>query len=157
MEGIIDQEKFIEVMYNGRYGVFSFSEEAISLYCEHMGLKRKDFNEQQIDRHDANMLEIVKDLGKRANGQFCNIMIRTIPKEYKDFYRIIVSLSCPECVRIDYKGYKLARIGEILSSHDLPFKQKQIEILYILNLKNGHNSESEDEYDSCEDYSDDIY
>ena len=85
----------IEVMYNDAYGNFEFSKKAIELYCEKKGIEY-DLNDRwfdskmsdKIDRHDIDMLEIVKELGLEANGSHCKIKIEKIPAKYKETYKI---------------------------------------------------------------------
>lgn len=88
-------EETIEVMYNDAYGGFGFSEKALKMYCEKKRIEYDSNNKwftikmsDKIDRHDIDMLEIVKELGSEANGSHCKIKIEKIPAKYKETYKI---------------------------------------------------------------------
>jgi len=150
MEGIIDQEKFIEVMYNGKYGGFSFSEEAVQAYCETLGINREKLQQWKIDRADPSMVAIVKELKEKANGRSADIRIRVIPKEFEDCYTI-GEHDGYEYVYIDYKKYKLDRIEEVMDSPSLSFENKEKQIRSILASKDSSDSEIEEDEEDQED------
>jgi hypothetical protein len=150
MEGVIDQNNFIEVMYNGKYGGFSFSEEAIDAYCETLGIKKENLQQWRINRADPCMVRIVKELKEKANGRFADIRIRVIPKIYEDCYTIGEYDGC-EYVNISYKKYKLDRIEEVLDSPSLSHENKENQIRSILASKDSSDSEIEEEEEDQED------
>jgi len=154
MEGEIDHNNFIEVMYNGKYGGFSFSEEAIDAYCETLGLKKENLYQWKIDRADPHMVAIVKELKEKANGRYADIRIRVIPKIYQDCYTIGEYDGC-EYVNINYKKYKLDRIEELLDSPSLSHENKEMQIRSILETKDSSDSEIEE--DNEEDQEDQIH
>ena len=74
----------IEVMINQCFGGFGFSPEAISKYRK----ANPEQNPNQIERRDPVMIQIVKEMGKRANGHHALIVIETIPEQYINHYSI---------------------------------------------------------------------
>jgi hypothetical protein len=80
----------IEVVYNSCYGGFELSDEAFELFNS----KRRANNLPEvnychkIERHDPYLVEVVKELGVKANGECANLLIDTIDNEYLDLYHI---------------------------------------------------------------------
>ena len=79
----------IKVVYNGYYGGFSLSNEAIAL----LNQKREKANLPHLNiidlkRHDPFLVEVVEELGEKANGSCAKLKIEQIPKEYENFYEI---------------------------------------------------------------------
>jgi len=66
-----------------------------------------------IDRADPLMVQIVKEMGKRANGNFSDIRLDHIQPQYKNNY-YIQEYDGSESVQVDYKGYLLTEIQKIL-------------------------------------------
>lgn len=66
------------VVINSSYGGFSLSEDAISL-LESKGYVGGYYKE--IDRHNPLLVEVVEELGKRANGIAANLKIVDIGEE----------------------------------------------------------------------------
>lgn len=99
-----------KIVINKRFGGFGLSDEAIRLYAKKKGIKiypvtnendslvlyflspaktkedqknaeiLKDWN---IKRDDPALVEVVKELGKKANGTFCDLKIVEIPNNVK--------------------------------------------------------------------------
>ena len=114
----LDKESTTEVLYNARYGGFSFSEEAAREYCR---ITRTEFDIHfrgwDIPRTDPTMIEVVKRLGERANGTYADLKIAKIPTKYaKHFY--IGEYDGYESVQINYKRHKLDSIRAALGAHE---------------------------------------
>lgn len=76
----LEDVKIIEVMFNGFYGGFGFSDEALGMYKKETGQEYKE------DREDLTMIKIVKRLGsKRASSQYSHIKIAKVIKDYWGF------------------------------------------------------------------------
>ena len=66
----------MEVMFNGCYGGFGFSEEATRVYKERGG---QCTDPDDMSRHDPLMVSIVKELGHaRVNTRYSAICLATI-------------------------------------------------------------------------------
>lgn len=103
-----EERKYTEVVYNNQYGGFSLSNEAILLYLERSGItvypdkttygsdmhmhwltpptgdkftddRRECFWDRELERTDPLLIEIVKELGEKANGQCATLKIAKIP------------------------------------------------------------------------------
>lgn len=80
-------EKFIEeikglrrIVINDCYGGFSLSDAAVARYKEMTGVG-DDFYDRTIDRDDAYLVKIVRDMGADANGACANLKIVEIPAD----------------------------------------------------------------------------
>lgn len=84
----------MKVAYNNQYGGFSISGKAIERLIE-LGSKEAvlvkelygsdlergcsiDFREARIKRHDPLLIQVIEELGKKANGSCCTINIDDI-------------------------------------------------------------------------------
>ncbi len=129
MEG--DERKFIDVMCNESHGGFSFSKEAKKLYCKNMNVSEADVNFRTISRTDPVMIQIVRDLGDRVNGESSNICLERIDAKYeKHFY--IDEYDGYESVVISYDEYKLDEIRKIVERTDLSAEEKEVEVKKIV-------------------------
>jgi hypothetical protein len=142
MEGVEIEKEFIDVMYNAKYGGFSFSDEAEALYYQRTMKDKKDFPMWNLDRTDLCMVSIVKELGSRANGLGAKIQIRAIPKKFKKFY-FIAEYDGYESVSIDHDKYKLACIREVLETFALTSDGKLERIGAIIAEKSETDSDGE--------------
>lgn len=80
----------IEVVLNACYGGFSLSKIALNTYNEKRtaeGLPTQKW-EDDIDRHDPLLVEVVRELGSKANGSSANLIIKKIPAKYATCYVI---------------------------------------------------------------------
>lgn len=67
----------MKVVYNACYGGFGLSAEAFDLYKERTGVGI-DYS-WCIARDDKHLVEVVEELGEKANGPFANLDIKEIP------------------------------------------------------------------------------
>ena len=118
----------IEVMINECFGGFGFSPEAISKYRK----ANPEQNPNQIERRDPVMIQIVKEMGKRANGHHALIVIETIPEQYINHYSI-TSNDGFESVEIHYEKYKIDIAKSILNDGSLTDSEKLARIDAVLN------------------------
>ncbi len=132
MEG--EERKFVEVMYNASYGGFGFSKEAKQLYCREMNVPEESVRFSRFSRTDPVMIRIVKDLGERANGNFSNICLERIDVKYENHF-YIEEYDGYECVKIDYKEFKLERIRAAIESEELALEAKVEAVRGILRLR----------------------
>ena len=81
----------MRVVYNRCYGGFGLSKEALILYNDkrkQAGLSVAEWDGQIIDRHDGILLDVVDQLGEKANSKFSKLKITEIPDEYANCYTI---------------------------------------------------------------------
>ena len=79
----------IDVMVNSCYGGFNFSKEAISIYrLRNPSAADMPCDAEPMLRHDAVMVEIVKELGAKVNGVCASIELHTIPAKFQKYHRI---------------------------------------------------------------------
>lgn len=83
----------MKVVINKCYGGFSLSKEACELYAERKGLKLGewnkswgfyeggDFYDREIKRDDPVLVQIVDELGPKADGNFAELRIVEIPDD----------------------------------------------------------------------------
>jgi len=105
----------LEVMLNGGYGWFSFSEEAKRAYREAGGHFDKA---SEIDRHDALMVGIVKRMGSAAHWKGSGIRIMSVPDRFAEYY-LICEENGAESVVIQHDLYKLDTLKAILNDEQL--------------------------------------
>ena len=75
-----------KVVYNGCYGGFGLSDEALALYRVYSGWKEPmKPHADQIPRHDPALIRVVEELGSKANADYSNLVIEEI---YGKVYRI---------------------------------------------------------------------
>lgn len=110
--------KWIFYYNNNTYGGYGFSDKAIREYNEIKLAADPNYIVTQghhIYRSDPVMLEIVKRLGREADGRYAMIKIKQIPLVYKDFYTIS-EYDGEEEVLIHYNAYKVSTITNIINS-----------------------------------------
>lgn len=76
-------EKFsamTKVVYNACYGGFSLSEGAIARYKEIKGSVPDNFYPRDIERDDPALVQVVEELGSKANGHCAALQIEDVPK-----------------------------------------------------------------------------
>ncbi len=92
-----------DVLYNARYGGFTFSDEFVERYNE---LKPSD-KWWKIPRDCELAVRVFKELGSdRSSGQFSSIRIETIPIKYKRCF-VINEYDGSEWVTINHADYVL--------------------------------------------------
>ena len=72
----------MEVILNGCYGGFDPSDEAKELFHKRTGIDKKLFWRYEDHRADPILVDIVKELGDRANQRHSKLYIVEIPDEY---------------------------------------------------------------------------
>ncbi len=150
MEGVEIEKEFIDVMYNAKYGGFSFSDEAERLYYERTSKHKNLFPLWNLERTDPCMVSIVKELGSRANGSCAKIQIRTIPSKFKKFY-YISEYDGYESVGIDHDKYKLACIKDVLGTFVLSNDSKLEKIGAIIAERSETDSDGEGSSENIDD------
>ena len=118
-------------MYNTCYGGFSFSRAAKDEYRKKCPEKEED-DCWDIDRHDPVMVQIVKELGTRANGLCSEIQLKKIPLEYLHHYKIR-EYDGLERVVIDHNAYKVDKAKAILRDPSLTKSDKLTRVSAVLN------------------------
>ena len=73
-----------KVVYNACYGGFGLSSEAIELYAQKTN--EKSFSHYDLQRADPILIEVVEELGEKANTRFSDLQIVDIP--VGELYRI---------------------------------------------------------------------
>lgn len=68
-----------EVVYNDKYGGFGLSPEAIKRYCELSNKDIQTVDECSIERHDPILVQVVRELGDKANANYADLKIFKIP------------------------------------------------------------------------------
>lgn len=72
-----------QIVINVRHGGFGLSDEAMELYqafCRDAGFEPEHYD-CEIPRDSDQLVSVVKVLGERANGQYANLKIVTIPDD----------------------------------------------------------------------------
>jgi len=125
--------EYVEIVYNKCFGGFGFSSEALSEYH-----KRKTvdplFDQYELERHDAVMVQIVKELGPKANGYCAKLGIQRIPAHFARYYEI-VEYDGSESVQIKYDAYKIDTAKQLLQDSNLSKSEKIARAFAILSAK----------------------
>ena len=104
-------------MINRCYGGFQLSREACNLYLNAVGyVFNKHYVTREIKRHDAIMVQIVKELGKRANTKYSEIDFSVIHPKYENFYDV-EEYDGMENIVVHYEAYKLHQIQQIIKNN----------------------------------------
>lgn len=84
----MDNQKLIEeikgirrVVINKCHGGFGLSDEAVTRYKELTNITDKDFWDRDIPRDDPYLIQIIKELGDKANGSYAELKIVEIPED----------------------------------------------------------------------------
>jgi hypothetical protein len=98
-------------------------------------------NAYNIKRHDPLMIQIVKELGEKANGFCAQISIETIPSQYINHYSI-EDYDGSERVVIHYNKYKVDSAKDLLRNPTLTNFEKIARISALLHapLKEQHEA-----------------
>ena len=130
---LLPMTDYVEILYNACFGGFGFSQEAVSEYH-----KRKtadpSFDAHEIERHDAVMIEIVKELGPKANGYCAKLAIERIPAHFVKHYDI-VEYDGSESVQIKYDAYKIETAKLLLQDANLTKSEKISRAFAILSAR----------------------
>ena len=96
-----------KIVYNGCYGGFSLSADAVTRYRELTGnIDNEDFDVYDIDRTDPALVQVVEELGKKANGDYAELYITQLPTGTK--YRIDEYDGIETVMTIDSYPWKIA-------------------------------------------------
>ena len=114
----------VEILYNKCFGGFGFSSEAMNEYYNRkQTVDPSSFSEYEIERHDPVMLQIVKELGPRANGYCARLAIQSIPSHFVKYYEID-EYDGSESVRIKYDAYRIDAAKALLRDANLSKAEK---------------------------------
>ena len=79
----------MKIVINSCYGGFGLSREAIDRYCELKGVSPgkwhenynfyPDFSEHDIPREDEILVQIIEEMGSKADGRFAELKIVKVP------------------------------------------------------------------------------
>ena len=119
-------------MYNACYGGFSFSQSAAEEYSKRTGAN----GHTTVDRTDPVMIDICKMMGSNADGLFSSIKIAYIPYQYKEHF-LIAEYDGYETVNIDYNGYTLDKITDVLHAESISNDTKIQTMLEILATRSS--------------------
>ena len=73
--------KMQKIVINNCHGGFGLSEEALKLYKDRMNIKDKNFWDASIPRDSKTLVQIVQELGKKADGKYSELRIVEVPDE----------------------------------------------------------------------------
>ncbi len=124
----------VEILYNRCFGGFGFSDEAVEQYRSRKDGIDPTFDPYEIERHDALMIQIVKELGPRANGYCAKLAIHTVPSHFVKHYEI-VEYDGSESVRINYDAYRIETAKSMLQNANLTKSEKIARAIAVLNAK----------------------
>ena len=79
----------MKIVINNCFGGFSLSKKAIELYAAAKGIELgewnkygfKNFGDSKIDRNDPMLVQVVKQLGRAANGCGASLKVVKIPDD----------------------------------------------------------------------------
>jgi hypothetical protein len=117
-------------MYNTCYGGFSLSQAAIDEYKRRCP-DGKNPRMYQMDRDDQVMVQIIKEMGRMANGQFSDIRLQSIPVEYREHYKI-EEYDGLESVVIDHNAFQVAAIKSLVRDRTLSKADKLARITAVV-------------------------
>jgi hypothetical protein len=67
--------KMTKIVYNACYGGFGLSDEAMMRYCEIKGIPEETIYDDDIERTDPVLVQVVEELGDKANGDCAELRI----------------------------------------------------------------------------------
>jgi hypothetical protein len=68
-----------KIVYNACYGGFGLSDEAMMRYCEIKGITEETIYDGDIERTDPVLVQVVEELGDKANGDCAELRIAELP------------------------------------------------------------------------------
>lgn len=121
-----------EVVINVRFGGFGISREAEDAYISKTGSNVEDL-ELYLERRrdDPVFVQIVKELGNRADDEHSRLKIVRIPAQYARFYQID-EYDGLESIRINYAAYQVQSAKTILLNASLTSTERVSRALAIL-------------------------
>jgi hypothetical protein len=93
-----------KVVCNKCYGGFGLSQKALDLYCEKASLSKVHYYD--LERTDPLLVEVLEELGDKANTRFSNLWIEEVPQGTK--YRIDEYDGFENVMTIDEYDWKVA-------------------------------------------------
>lgn len=72
-----------KVVINTKFGGFSLSDTAREMYCDRKGIIPMELNTWDISRDDDDLVAIVEQLGKAADGDYARLKVVEIPADVK--------------------------------------------------------------------------
>jgi hypothetical protein len=72
-----------KVVINTCFGGFSLSEEATAMFAELKNISPSQVYLFEVDRSDADLVRVVEQLGKKANGDHAKLKVVEIPADVK--------------------------------------------------------------------------
>jgi len=144
-------KKTTPVMYNARFGSFSFSSEAIAEYNIRKPSDVPPIRMStcvDIDRTDSIMAQICREMGPKANGMFSKIQIEDVPVRFSECYAIR-EFDGLETVCISLRKYQLECILRILDTITMSNdeKIKMIKLVFSEENQLPSNLHNEDDND----------
>ena len=100
------------IVINGAYGGFCLSDHALQEY-NLRATRQVRSKYMDIERDDPVLVQIVEELGPRANGMFAKLRVVGIPAQYTLFYTI-QEYDGKESIEIKYDAYKISASKAIL-------------------------------------------
>jgi hypothetical protein len=83
-----DKERFIQelrgiqrIVINNCYGGFGLSDEACRRYKELAGITDPDWSYYDVARDDPYLVQVVREMGHRANGEHSSLKIVEVPAD----------------------------------------------------------------------------
>ncbi len=71
----------IKIVINQDFGGFGLSDEAEALYKERKGITDPDWWYRDIARDDPTLIQIVEDMGTKADGTFAALKVVEVPDD----------------------------------------------------------------------------
>ena len=71
----------MKIVINAKYGGFSLSEAALTLYKAKKNITEDDVYDFDLERNDSVLVEIVEKLGEDANDDYSKLKIVEIPDD----------------------------------------------------------------------------
>jgi hypothetical protein len=71
----------IKIVINQDFGGFGLSDEAEALYKERKGITDPDWWYRDIARDDPTLIQIVEDMGTKADGTFASLKVVEVPDD----------------------------------------------------------------------------
>ena len=125
-----DPKKTIPVMFNGSYGGFGFSQEAVDEYNKRRGPLGEGqspllmSHSDSLERTDPLMAQICEDLGpSESSGRYSEIHVERVPARYANCI-VINEYDGSESVSVSFRKYQLDCIRLILSSDTVTSEEK---------------------------------
>lgn len=127
--------QLIGFIYNKAYGGFGYSQLALDEYSKRTTSKKNKYGPYRTDQV---MVDIVKELGAEANGQYAELEIVYIEPKYQAFIDVD-EYDGKETVGINWNMYLLANIYKTIEATDsAEDKVAKIRTLFDENPPDSH-------------------